>query len=263
MIHQVQPSEITCARLTDIVMLQMHFLHYAAFTPNFCKESCQTDLEDCARFQGRSEKIVNWIWDAPVNRRGKLQCFAQCYESTDENTQLSEQQRKQAWVKRLSYEVHALSNNQDILIEEIYNEKTTPSWQKAGAEFLINFYDDLCSDAKLPAYLFTETGAQAFGRQAFLQEFKNANSNLHVCAVCDESAHYTALKGMIYTDVDHYLPKSLYPHFSCHPYNLIPICLLCNQRMKGKKDPLARDNGQRRTLHEIFLPYQEKPGLGD
>lgn len=95
MIHQVHLSEITRVRLTNIVMLQIYLLDYAANTSNFCEPSCRTYLEESPRFQGRSKDIVKWIWNAPVNRRGKLERFAQYTEFTDKNAQSSERQRKQ------------------------------------------------------------------------------------------------------------------------------------------------------------------------
>jgi hypothetical protein len=262
MIHQVYLSQLTLNRLTDIVKLQMHLLSYAASTSEFGEESCIEHLSHCGSFRDHSEEIVAWIWNAPTSRRGQLQSFAECNDSTDVPTQIEERRCKQAWARRLYQETLALSKNQNILIEEVFDEKTAPSWQKAGAKFLVNFYDELCSKTNLPACLFTETHISSFGRQEFLKEFMNENSNLYVCPVCDGSAYYTMVHDVIYTDIDHYLPKSLYPHFSCHPYNLIPICLICNERIKGKRDPLSGPNNQRRRLHEIFLPYREKPGLG-
>jgi hypothetical protein len=84
----------------------------------------------------------------------------------------------------------------------------------------------------------SEPGASPFGRQGFLQAFTDANRDLYVCEVCDESGYYTIVEGNLRTDIDHYLPKSRYPHFACHPYYLIPICKACNQVVKGTKDPL-------------------------
>lgn len=42
-------------------------------------------------------------------------------------------------------------------------------------------------ETPFPVSLFSETGASAFGRQAFT----DANSDLYVCTVCDESGYYT------------------------------------------------------------------------
>src|SRR5205807_9918270 len=55
---------------------------------------------------------------------------------------------------------------------------------------------------------------------------------------------------------DHFLPKSLYPHLACHPYNLIPICHTCNSSYKGPRDPFDDCNGSRRSLNPYILPYR-------
>ncbi|MHC5832654.1 MAG: hypothetical protein ACYT04_95915, partial [Nostoc sp.] len=52
------------------------------------------------------------------------------------------------------------------------------------------------------------------------------------------------------------LPKSFYPHLSCHPYNLVPICNTCNTDYKGEKNFLFRKSGNKRQLENIFLPYR-------
>jgi hypothetical protein len=69
------------------------------------------------------------------------------------------------------------------------------------------------------------------------------------------------LNGRIYAEIDHYLPKSVYPHLACHLYNLIPICHLCNALLKGSADPLRQRSGIYRNVEDIFSPYREA-GLG-
>jgi hypothetical protein len=119
-------------------------------------------------------------------------------------------------------------------------------------------YDDL-NDSKLPACYFLASQAGDFHRQDFFRAFLKENGTLHVCPVCDESGSYTSSRGNIRTDIEHYFPQSLYPHFACHPYNLIPICHLCNSAIHGDKDPLQLDKNNRLELQEIVLPYR---GLG-
>lgn len=55
--------------------------------------------------------------------------------------------------------------------------------------------------------------------------------------------------------VDHYLPKAIYPALTFHPYNLAGICMECNTYIgKGQKDPLDGEGGKR-NLTEIYFPY--------
>lgn len=52
-------------------------------------------------------------------------------------------------------------------------------------------------------------------------------------------------------NMDHYLPKDLFPEYSVHMYNLIPCCSYCNE----KKSALFLDAQKNR---EIFNPYFDK-----
>lgn len=63
--------------------------------------------------------------------------------------------------------------------------------------------------------------------------------NIKVCPYCNiqllpKLARAGKKKDMHLLEMDHFLPKSLYPYFSLSFYNLIPACLNCNQRLKGK-----------------------------
>jgi 5-methylcytosine-specific restriction endonuclease McrA len=51
---------------------------------------------------------------------------------------------------------------------------------------------------------------------------------------------------------DHYLPKSKYPFNSVNLKNLAPSCNKCNSGNKRDKDPLCRNNGDRR---KAFYPF--------
>lgn len=260
MIHTVHLSEQTDHRLTDITMLQMCLLRYALYTPSIGKDTCAAYLNRCRRFQNRGAAIARWVFDGRSPKRQELlQLFAR---SSSENADATRWERaaKRAWCRKLYRQVLALLFFLPVQLEIPYDEDHTSAWQKAAAEFLVSFYTYLGGDTPFPASLFSEPGASPFGRQAFLQAFTDANGDLYVCAVCDESGYYTIVEGTIRTDIDHYLPKSRYPHFACHPYNLIPICKACNQVVKGAKDPLEAPDGGRLSLHEIYLPYRS-PGL--
>jgi hypothetical protein len=241
-------------------MLQMSLLFYAASNPELDKGLCAGYLDGLKRFHGRGNRIANWIWQAPVNRIGYLKSFARRYSGPDDNAEKVERQAKRAWCRRLFNEIRVLFKKQDLFISEVYDEQTAPPWQIAGAKFLNNFYDELKD--KFPGYLFSEPNATDYNRQDLLRDFVKDNNGLYVCAVCDEIIYYTKIEDSIRTDIDHYLPRYLYPHFSCHPYNLVPICLLCNEAAKSIRDPLLKTNGERRHLNEIFLPYWDRPGLG-
>jgi len=139
--------------------------------------------------------------------------------------------------------------------------RNAPSWQRAGATFLQNFYDDLCTPPGLPGYIFSGSSTAPFRRQDLLREFVDANSHLHVCAACDESGSHTMVDDSIGAGIEHYFPKSYYPHLACHPFNLLLICPLCNSFVKQTTDPLRGRSASQRNLEDIHLPYRDI-GLG-
>ncbi|SFT19145.1 HNH endonuclease domain-containing protein [Paenibacillus sp. BC26] len=63
-------------------------------------------------------------------------------------------------------------------------------------------------------------------------------SALRVCPYCNRQ-YITPLysdNGKIRADIDHFLPKSIYPYFSMSLYNLVPVCKSCNQSLKRDKE---------------------------
>lgn len=56
------------------------------------------------------------------------------------------------------------------------------------------------------------------------------------------------------TDLDHYMPRQLFPEFSIHPYNLIPTCHECNN---DKSIKWCESTGQKKRL--IFNAYYDTP----
>lgn len=53
------------------------------------------------------------------------------------------------------------------------------------------------------------------------------------------------------SQIDHFLPKSRYGHFSVFPYNLIPICKDCNTEFKGEFFPTEKNK-------QLIHPYLDE-----
>lgn len=68
-----------------------------------------------------------------------------------------------------------------------------------------------------------------------------ADHDLIICPACGEAGRPNTL--------DHYLPKSAYPHFAVTPVNLFPMCDAC-QRAKGAK--IGNAQCPRFFLHPYF-----------
>lgn len=127
-----------------------------------------------------------------------------------------------------------------------------PVWLCALRDFLISYYELLGTN--IPGSYFTNN--EKHNRQHVLNAYATANARQYVCAICDEHSFRTIYGAHHLSDLEHYFPKSIYPHLACHPYNLLPICGSCNQ-IHSNNDPLRdKTSGQRRMLSDIFLPYQ-------
>ncbi|MUH01143.1 hypothetical protein F7734_56315 [Scytonema sp. UIC 10036] len=61
MIHDVHLPDLTRERLTDVVVLQIWLLFYAASNSTLDQTDCGDRLNRCPRFRGRGEKIAKWI----------------------------------------------------------------------------------------------------------------------------------------------------------------------------------------------------------
>lgn len=83
---------------------------------------------------------------------------------------------------------------------------------------------------------FTSTGKDSWNSYQYLKEL-----NQTVCPYCNANFIQTVqatkvLKGAAsraMADLDHFLPKSIFPIFAITLSNLIPSCMYCNQRFKG------------------------------
>ena len=276
MLHEVRLPEITRERLTDVVVLQLWLLFYAASKTglgNADKQACAEKLDNCPRFRGRGHEIIGWIWNAPTKRLGYLNTFASDSTGT--------QAEKHEWIQQLSREIISLLKEARGSIVPL-DKSTATSWQITAAEFFVSFYENILRQSPnpkarvvgFPRYIFSDSRDCQFGAQEFLRAFRNENkANLTICPACDEAPHSINAGNVctntgdrkIEADIDHYLPKETYPHLACHPYNLVPNCLTCNQRKKRNKDPLCRrgsDTNSRRHLEEIYQIYREK-GLAE
>ncbi len=273
MIHGLKLPALTRERLRDIVQMQIDLLYYAASCDDVQFSTCITyfnenPLEE--RFKGRGEAIAGWLWERNTTKRHVfLEQFA--------TSERQERQDKQAWCLRLRKEVcdfvriHTDTTRTSIVIGDFFDGERAPNcrkstsistWRGAASCFFLYFYEEfLGSNTPFPATLFTGEDRKPFARKELLEAFfaEEENQGLEICPACDGSYYF--MRGqkkdgqeIIHAFLDHYLPKSRYPHFACHPYNLVPVCHFCNSSVKGEKDPLLKD-GVRQPLYRSALPY--------
>jgi hypothetical protein len=125
--------------------------------------------------------------------------------------------------------------------------------KKAGqmiAPVMIAFYENLLRTGFPPCI-------GTFDRKTFLKIFWTTNKNLGVCPACDYPRP-DINEQYIRSDIDHFLPKSLYPFLSVHAPNLVPVCLECNRSVKRNADPI--DQALAAPLTNSFHPFG-KPAL--
>jgi len=102
-----------------------------------------------------------------------------------------------------------------------------------------DFYDEWLQNKPERGYPFV-SGAMR------LTDLSESFRPLPVCPYCDGT--------MRTLQIDHVLPKSLYPCLSCHPDNLAPVCGDCNSvHVKGNKAPLTPTVAE--VVNEWFHPY--------
>lgn len=280
MIHALELPRQNRAFLGDIVHMQMGLLAFAT-SENFApllkearskkeagkkgpfaalQQACQTYFDESqeSALRGRGKAIADWFWEGRSSTRHEnLEAFAEaCSFVRDEARE---------WCKQLYEEVKALldpeqrtvSFGHHFSVESNMSQKEDlVEWKNCASNFLLFFYKTYLgsSEGKLPASLFSQTDEQSmdgYGREEFLEYFRQANTDLEMCPCCDEHRLYSRHKMTIRTDIDHFLPKTTYPHLACHPDNLVPVCHQCNSGFKGEIDPLKN----RLLLSRDLFPY--------
>jgi len=127
-------------------------------------------------------------------------------------------------------------------------------WALDISDFFLTLYEGMRSGDKLPAVLKQVIGP--FDGQALLHNFQDDPQNPKICPVCDMELAYQVWPGKTVgisyrAHLDHYFPKSHYPHLALHPHNLVPICRSCNE---GRGDSLYALGSHWR---DVWVPYQD------
>lgn len=79
-----------------------------------------------------------------------------------------------------------------------------------------------------------------------------ATSKLLTCPYCNYNYSHTVFRdadGVLRPTIDHFYPKSLYPHLSLTLANLVPSCYSCNCALKGDENFFLKKH-----LHPFFDP---------
>jgi hypothetical protein len=119
---------------------------------------------------------------------------------------------------------------------------------------LVAFYNDLLKTGYPP---IVHGGVETITRDKLVASFWQANSEMMTCPACD-GVRPDTVNGKVYSDEDHFFPKSKYPFLSIHAANLLPVCVECNRVFKLGRDPI--DDHYNEPLLNTFHPY-DSPAL--
>jgi len=249
LIHQVKPPPIAVAKLKQIVNLQLLLLEHAAQQSMVDTLSITNHITTI--YRGDADQIAKWItkkseWLGSINQ------FAAHIDSD----------AKQNLVAGIKADIGLLYRPLPQRLK-VTITKDAPSWQLGVRNFCLHFFDLWRADTKepgFPAYLFSinTDGKLSFSRWDYLDGFRLANDGLYLCAICDVSVYRTSTGDRAFASVEHFFPKSYYPHLAIHPYNLVPICPFCNSTA-GSKDLMKYCN-QALGISELLLPYSHGQG---
>lgn len=287
MLHSVKLPDDTKIWLMYLVNAQMGVLRHSLSlaqggvtprSPNFETELARR-LGQETFFVHHAEGVAAWVCGKDTVL-GFLESFVTCQDgcsASEEELREEKSQLIEAMIRDVKlfgsdlpvgtlevYLAKAQPLPKDMAIAEACRTSTgeLPKWLKSLRSYLEYFYYGLDS---IQHDIFPNRGNggrnENYTRQDFLKAFRRENAALQVCPICDNAAFLTiSSDDHIHSDIEHFLPKSIYPHLSVHPLNLIPICKLCNQSLKGDEDPFRPDpdkgHPERYRLEDIALPYR-------
>jgi len=248
MIHEVRLPHETKFYLWQITCLQIDVLTCAVqLQSGFTERNLQTALRR-KMHQQRAALVTNWICNHRDTREG-LQTFVTGTQCERQHLVMS--------MQRDVLRLYCARRNETL---ECCFANNLPEYQKGAKQFLLAFYGQLSNGTTTDILASNPRNYHRYGREQFFKAYEKANPRQSVCAICDEHRPITIIRGHVHSNIEHYFPKSVYPHLACHPYNLIPICDACNSAHLDR-DPLNSGNHTRRTLLEVFLPYRNETVL--
>lgn len=169
--------------------------------------------------------------------------------------------------------ISAFDNDRDFFVnlddpEFIFELNSSKSQAYMLASNCLKPFYEFLGRSGYPPEIMAPVKEGGFCREDIINGFINSNPFIqYVCPSCDYVFSYipdqTNPQG--YT-IEHQFPRSLYPAICLNPYNLIPMCYVCNQK-KGSKDPLCPPCEPPFTipynevLHSIKRPIRDNANL--
>jgi 5-methylcytosine-specific restriction endonuclease McrA len=242
MIHQVSISTVTANHLREILDLQLLLMRLAERESIVTEQNVEAALRTVPQYIQSLDAVKKWFIGKNKTLVVPLNKFAAHHNPV----------KKRELVDDIESDIRLLFGPHSGRFRAVF-KRDDDDWKASAGNFLREFYELFGSG--FPEYLFTTR--EAYSRQNFLADFIKENDGLYMCAVCDSVGFRVSTERHTYASIDHFFPKSLYPHLAVHPYNLVPICTVCNSWFKRDENPLDT----LADINELILPYRNQQGL--
>ncbi len=135
----------------------------------------------------------------------------------------------------------------------VYKELTKTDYEKGCKEL---------GDSLLEGYTtFTKKKENKRNvRDIFISEYY-IQQDIYRCQFCGQVLEQSGkINEKITADLEHIIPKSIYPQFALHPKNLVPCCLECNRVEKATNFNFKNDLSDfYKAFSELNLKISQKP----
>lgn len=241
MLHKITPIS-DAPQVQRLLRIQRALIEFVCHAENPLVYCADAELAERIYETCPDHEIAAWLNRAPKLRRLAQSIAQHLHEHPDERRQLSE-----AFNHDIEYRRHLEDPEYHFEFADLDKDL-----RDSLKEFMVYLYDNLGSGYS-SALVQSD---RPFSRTELMKLWDARNNDLRACPMCDGSPP-SSVNGKRLSDLDHFLPKTRYPFLSVHPSNLVPVCLECNQRIKGEKDPLEINGSIK--LANSFHPYAERP----
>jgi hypothetical protein len=248
-LHPIKPAK--CLKeLEWVVQFQRGVLIFASttrvllpLTPEIVKR----------KFRRTGSWLCTHLWFQSGERKGQAKPLCEDLEALIRHVRTNPDCAKKI-IAAFDNDVHFVRHMEEPAFRFGFQTELSEDTRKVVRPVMEAFYTELL-DSGFGSEI--HGNAERLSRNGFVAKFWGANEHLNVCPACDGQRTDSTDK-KIYSDADHFFPKSDYPFLSVHPWNLVPICTDCNRYFKLDRDPVS--NHDQSPLSSTFHPYC-KPAL--
>lgn len=243
MLHPLNPPDRQCEDdLFALIEWQRKMLTYA-------RDHAQFQLNTLRQFMG--DDFTDWFEDSRTNgQRDQKKAFNNFQQNLNALAQCALPQKQMVL-------------NDFELDQNFYFQLNEPNFIFAFSPQISLAHEKakVCLNAFYEFLTWSFPGALTvshcdFHRQDIIQSYLDQNPILQsVCPCCDNSWPEPNRANRTPYTLEHFFHKEEHPSICLHPYNLIPMCSVCNGR-RGNKEMLLPDEVTELTINQIFHPLE-------